>query len=122
MKVSKIYLPDKKLAGDEYLADFEQAKEIGKVFIGNKGLYYKDGLKMKCIPLEYIDRVFTRINECNARTCCTVNGFDYFRLIVVHDGKEIGNIIFGEDEAPVDEAEKLLKELRPEIEIGYIKQ
>jgi hypothetical protein len=113
---------DKKTVTDQsYIEDYADSQVIGKVRIGQKALYYKDGLKRYCVPFGYIDRAFTRINECNARTCCCSNSFDYFRLILVHDGKEFANIIFDQDESPVDQAEQLLKERRPEIEIGYIK-
>jgi hypothetical protein len=113
---------DKKTVTDQsYIEDYADSQVIGKVRIGQKALYYKDELKRYCVPFGYIDRAFTRINECNARTCCCSNSFDYFRLILVHDGKEFANIIFDQDESPVDQAEQLLKERRPEIEIGYIK-
>lgn len=113
---------DKKPVTDQnFIQDYLAAKKIVKVWIGDKAVYYKEGLKKYCVPLEYIDRAFTRINECNARTCCCSNSYDYFRLILVHDGKEFADIIFDNDETPVDEAEKLLKEKRPEIQIGYIK-
>ncbi len=113
---------DKKPVTDEsYIKDYSAADVVGKVRVGQKAIYYKDGLKKYCAPFEYIDRAFTRVSECNARTCCCANSYDYYRLILVHDGREFANIIFDQDESPVDEAERLLKERRPEIEIGYVK-
>jgi hypothetical protein len=118
----KLTTPDKKPVTDaRYFEDYASADVCGKVKVGKLAVYYKDGLKRYCAPLEYIDRAFTRVNECNARTCCCANSYDYYRLILVHGEKEFANIIFDQDEKPVDEAERLLKERRPEIEIGYVK-
>ena len=104
-----------------YINDYLSAKKIGKVKVGDRALYYKEGLKKLCAPFEYIDRAFTRINECSARTCCCSNSYDYYRLILVHGDTEFADVIFDQDEASVEETERLLKEKRPEIEIGYIK-
>ena len=119
--VKLIGMDRKPVEDPTYLADYTAADVVGKVRVGKKAIYYKDGLKKYCAPFVYIDRAFTRINECSARTCCSANSYDYYRLILVHDGREFANIIFDQDESPVTEAERLLKERRPEIKIGYEK-
>ena len=113
---------DRKPVTDQtYFEDYAVADVVGKVRIGKKALYYRDGLRKYCAPFVYIDCAFTRVNECSARTCCSSNSYIYYRLILVHGDREFANIIFGEDERPVDEAERLLKERRPEIKIGFQK-
>lgn len=113
---------DKKPVTDQtYLEDYAAADVVGKVRVGKKALYYRDGLKKYCAPFVYIDRAFTRVNECSAQTCCSSNSYIYYRLILVHGDMEFANIIFGEDERPVNEAERLLQERRPEIKIGFQK-
>lgn len=114
--------PDKQPLTDEsYYADYDSAETIGKVKIGSRAVYYKDGRHYYCIPLEYIDRVFTRISGCNARMCCAGVNYDYYRLILVHGEKEISNIIFGHDMDEVDRAGEAIKSRRPAIELGYVK-
>ena len=43
----------------------------------------------------------------------------YYRLVLVHSGKEFANLIF-EKEEDVDRIHGLLQQIRPEIEQGYI--
>lgn len=104
-----------------FAADFASAQTVGKVEIGDKALYYKDGFKRFCVPFAEIDRVFTRISGCDGKLCCGTANFDYYRLVLQKGEREIANIIFGHDESEVDAAQALLREKRPEIQIGYIK-
>ena len=110
----------KEITEEDFLTDYKEADIVGKVKVGEIGLYYKDFPRTFCIPLKDIDRIFTRINGCNSRMCCGQASFEYYRLIVVKAGKEIANIIFGEDESVLERAEALIQERRPEIKIGYI--
>ena len=108
---------DKKHISDpEYIADYEAAEPIGRVRLGKLCLYYKDLGKKYYVPYEYIDRSFTRINECAPDDGPIIH---YFRLILVHDGQEFANLIFNE-EKDVDYLHARLKEIHPEIEYGYI--
>jgi hypothetical protein len=114
--------PDKQPITDEsFYRDYDSAETIGKVKVGSRAVYYKDGRRYFCIPLEYIDRVFTRISGCNARMCCAGVNYDYYRLILVHGDKEISNIIFGHDMEEVDRAGEMIQARRPEIALGYVK-
>ncbi len=108
---------DKKYIKDEaHIADFKAARKIGRVSIGELCLYYRDlGVKYY-VPYEYIDRSFTRISECQPDDS---PAYYYYRLILVHDGKEFANLIFNE-EKDVDEIHAILKEKHPGIAHGYV--
>ncbi|MGI5977805.1 MAG: hypothetical protein ACOX68_08940 [Candidatus Limivicinus sp.] len=68
------------------------------------------------MPYEYIDRAFTRVSEVQPDDS---PAYYYYRLILVHDGKEFANLIFNE-EPDVDKIHEKLKAIRPEIQFGYI--
>ena len=52
--------------------------------------------------------------------CCGGVGYEYYRLVVVYQEKEIASIIVGEDGELLEQAEAYLKEVNPNVEIGYI--
>ena len=108
---------DKKYIRDEaHIADFKAARKIGRVSIGELCLYYRDlGVKYY-VPYEYIDRSFTRISECQPDDS---PAYYYYRLILVHGEKEFANLIFNQ-ESDVDRIHERLREIRPEIQIGYV--
>ena len=108
---------DKKYIKDEaHIADFKAARKIGRVSIGELCLYYRDlGVKYY-VPYEYIDRSFTRISECQPDDS---PAYYYYRLILVHGEKEFANLIFNKEEE-VDKIHARLKEIRPEIQYGYV--
>lgn len=108
---------DKKYIKDhEHSEDYKAAEEIGRVRLGKLCMYYRDlGVKYY-VPYDYIDRSFTRVNESEQEFGGPTY---YYRLILVHEGKEFANLIFNE-EKDVDYIHARLKELHPEIEYGYI--
>jgi len=108
---------DKKIINDqEHIDDYNSAEEIGRVRIGKLCLYYKDLGKKYCVPYDYIERSFTRINVVEPDDS---PAYFYYRLILVHGEKEFANLIF-EKEEDVDLIHAKLKELNPEIEYGFI--
>ena len=108
---------DKKTIQDEeHIRDYEQAEEIGRVRLGGLCLYYRDLGRRYYVPYDYIDRSFTRISECQPDDS---PAYYYYRLILVHDGKEFANLIFNKEEE-VDRIHERLKEIRPEIEYGFV--
>ncbi len=110
--------PDKKYIDDEaHIEDYKSAPEIGRrVRLGSLCMYYRDlGVKYY-VPYEYIDRSFTRISECAPDDS---PAYYYYRLILVHGGREFANLIFNKEE-DVDYIHRRLQEIRPEIEYGYV--
>ncbi len=96
--------------------DYQTAEEIGRVRLGNLAFYYRDLGKRYYVPYEHIDRSFTRISECQPDDS---PAYYYYRLILVHDDKEFANLIFNKEEE-VDRIHRRLKEIRPEIQYGYV--
>ena len=84
--------------------------------LGKLCLYYRDLGKKYFGPSEYIDRSFTRISECQPDDS---PAYYYYRLILVHGEKEFANLIFNKEEE-VDKIHARLKEIRPEIQYGYV--
>lgn len=108
---------NKKLVDDaEHAEDWKSAEEIGRVRLGRLCLYYRDLGRKYCVPYEYIDRRFTRVNTVQPDDS---PAYYYYRLILVHGEKEFANLIF-ERESDVDRIHARLQEIRPEIAFGYI--
>ena len=108
---------DRKTIDDQaHVDDYNSAEEIGRVRLGKLGLYYRDLGRKYYVPYEYIDRRFTRVNVVEPDDS---PAYFYYRLILVHDGKEFANLIF-EKEEDVNKIHDRLQEIRPEIEKGYI--
>ena len=70
-------------------------------------------LGMGCM-YPHIDRAFIRISECQPDDS---PAYYYYRIILVHKGKEFANLIINEEEV-ADRVLERLKEIRPEIQIG----
>ena len=112
-------MAEKKFAGikgpvssPELSADYESARTFDKVKVGNLGVYYRDGFKIRFMDYSLLERVFIRIQEVNGRMCCGNTICAYYRLVFVADGREIGDAI-SENERAMDEALALIKELAP---------
>ena len=98
-------MAEKKFAGvngsvdsPEVNADYEAAKVFDKIRVGELGVYFRDGFRVKFIPYEYIDRAFIRVQETRGRMCCGQANFYYYRIVFVHDGKEFADTISEKEE------------------------
>lgn len=105
------------LASAELSADYAQSVKFDTVRVGSLGVYFRAGLKMRFIPYTYLDKVFIRIQEVNARVCCGSACFMYYRLVLVHDGKEYADVL-SESEKAMDDALALIHEKAPGLAIG----
>lgn len=112
--IDKKYIKD-----DSHINDYNSAEEIGRVRLGELGLYYRDlGVKY-FVPYDYIERSFCRISECHPDDS---PAYYYYRLILMHSKKEFANLIYekGDAEGDVDRIIEKLKVLNPEMQVGYI--
>ena len=92
----------------------QRLRKLPRLRLGKLALYYRDLGKDYYVPYDYIDRAFIRISECQPDDS---PAYYYYRLILVHDGKEFATLIINEEEA-ADRVLERLKEIRPEIQIG----
>ena len=101
-------------------ADFDSATKFDKAFVGALGVYYRDGFKTKYVPYPALERAFIRIQEVNGRFCCGKAVFAYYRLVLVVDGKEWGDIM-SEDEKAMDDALAAIAARSSATAIGFVK-
>ena len=116
--------PDKSVVTDGPMipdhADAEQyghqgLRKLPRVRLGKLALYYRDLGKDYYVPYNYIDRSFVRISECQPDDS---PAYYYYRIILVHGEKEFANLIINEEDV-ADRILERLKEIRPEIDIGF---
>lgn len=106
----------KTIIDEAYAEDYNASAPIGRVRLGKLGVYYRDLGKKYFVPYDYIDRAFLRISECQPDDS---PAYYYFRVIFVHEEKEFANLIFNE-RPDADKVLEGLKEIRPEIQFGYV--
>ena len=108
--------PDKsRIDDDAHIEDYKKSDSIGRVTLGELCLYYRDLGKKYFVPYPYIDRAFCRISECQPDDS---PAYYYYRIILVHGENEFANLIINEEEV-ADRILERLKEIRPEIDIGF---
>ena len=87
----------------EFSADFEKAQIFDKLRVGELGVYFRDGLKTRFIPYDYMDRAFIRVQETRGRMCCGQANWYYYRIVFIHEGKEFADYM-SEKEKEMDDA------------------
>ena len=88
-------MAEKKFAGlngslesPELSADYDSAAVFERLRVGEKGVYFRDGLRTRCLLYSEIDRAFIRVQETRSR---------------MHGGKEIADYM-SEKEKEMDDA------------------
>lgn len=74
--------------GPEYSADYENAQHFDCLRAGEKGIYFRSGLWMCCIPYPQLSQIFRRVIGANAHVCCGGTNFEYHAIVPVSEGKE----------------------------------
>ena len=110
--------PDGILASPELEADFHSARKIDCLWVGQLGVYYRDGLRRYCVPYARMERAFIRVQQVRGRMCCGQADFLYYRLVIVVDGGEIDRIL-SEDGPAMDEALAAIQRAAPQVSIGF---
>lgn len=113
----KIHDISGKRGADVLAADLDSAERFDSIYVGDIGVYYRDGFRMKHIPYDFTQRVFLRIQEVNGRLCCGSTVFQYFRLVFVCGGKEIADAM-SESEPAFRSALEKIKEKAPKLSFG----
>ena len=121
----KLHGPDKSTVTDgPMIQDHAEAEQHGhqglrklpRLRLGKHALYYRDLGKDYYVPYNYINRAFIRISECQPDDS---PAYYYYRVVLVHGEKEFANLIINEENA-ADRVLERLKEIRPEIAIGFV--
>lgn len=68
--------------------DFDRARGIGAVSIGEKALYFRKLTNRWYVPYEAVERCFRRVNEVSAKMGCCMGSYDRESLIVNAAGRE----------------------------------
>lgn len=98
-------------------SEYNAAREIGKLRLGELRLYFRSGRKTYYIPYKDVRRCFRRVQLIPAKMCCGNGAFELENLVICGDGGELCQI-----QLPGTRAAKILMEelerLIPEAEFG----
>ena len=98
--------------------EYRDAREIGKIKMGELHLFFKKGLKTYFIAYHDVHRLFRRIEAVPVRMCCGRGTLEIENLVVCGEGdKELAQVQLPGKKA----AQILMKELTervPEAQIG----
>ena len=92
----------------ELLAEYEKAREIGVVRVGEKTLFFKVRLRIYYIPYKDITRCFRRVFLVPAKMCCGKGNLEMENLVVCGEAGELAQIQLPGTRA----AKELMKELK----------
>ena len=113
----KFYPLTNELAAEVVAAGYKEGREIGKVRLGSKCLYFRDKLKVYYIPYEDMTRVFRRVLLIPAKMCCGKGDFEVENIVICTAEGEKAQI-----QLPGERAGKILLEeltrLAPHAEVG----
>ena len=109
------------LSQEELKQDYQQARDLGKVRLGEHNCYFTRFSGNLSLPYAHIVRAWLRQEEVNANLCCGRANFDQFFLMVqdrdgtVHKGEVVSKELGKEGLA-------LISQYQPRVEIGYRKE
>ena len=121
MAEKTFYGLDGKFTDPAVADDFETAERIDKLWVGNLGVYYREGFKTRCIRYSEMDRAFIRIQAVRGRMCCGQANFEYSRKVFVCGGKEYADVM-SEDNKAMDLALEAIAAKAPGVKIGFVKE
>ena len=112
--------PDIVLPAEAVERDYAQAKNMGKVQLGDACLYFRRFSGASYLPYSHILRAWLRQEEVKARMCCATANFDQFFLVAAcADGQERrGQVI---DKASGQACLDHISAKNPSVKIGYVK-
>ena len=84
--------------------EYEQALPFGNVRLGEKRLFWKNGLRLCCLELDSVRRVWRQEENVYGKLCCGGRSYVIHRLVLqMDDGKELA-IHIGDDAKAAAEA------------------
>ena len=99
--------------------EYEKALPFGNVRLGVKRLFWKNGLRLCCLELDSVRRVWRQEEAVYGKLCCGGRSYVIHRLVLqLEDGREL-TVHIGDD-AKADALALLdaLREQFPHIAIG----
>ena len=98
--------------------EYRDAREIGRIKLGELHLFFKSGLKTWFIAYRDVRRLFRRVEAVPAKMCCGKGTFEIENLVICGEGdKELAQVQLPGKKA----AQILMQELTervPEAQIG----
>ena len=100
--------------------DFAQARNMGKVHLGENCLFFRKFSGTSYLPYVQIVRAWLRQEEVKARMCCATANFDQFFLVMAcADGQERRGQVIDKDTGKA--ALDYIAAKNPDVKIGYVK-
>ncbi|MCD7769361.1 MAG: hypothetical protein LUH36_04500 [Oscillospiraceae bacterium] len=101
----------------ELASEYEAAREIGKLRLGELRLYFKQARKIYYIPYNAVRRCFRRVQLVQAKLCCGKGNLEIENLVICGEEGELAQV-----QLPGTKAAKVLmtelERLIPEAEFG----
>ena len=101
--------------------EYKQAREIGKLRLGQRHLYVRSGLKSYYLPYSDISRYFRRVMQVPAKMCCGKGNFEIENLVICGEKGELAQI-----QLPGQKAARIvmdcLAEFAPNAAVGIAKE
>lgn len=113
-------IPDSPLSAALLEPDYAQAKNMGKIHLGEQCLYFRKFSGTSYLPYGQIVRAWLRQEEVKARMCCATANFDQFFVVMAcADGQERrGQVI---DKETGQRCLDHIATKNPDVKLGYVK-
>lgn len=89
-------------------SDYKSAREIGKIRLGEKGLYIRNALRTYYLPYDRIKRCFRRVMMVQTKLCCGKGDLTVENLVLCDENGELASVTLPGTRA----AKALMEELR----------
>ncbi len=111
LKNIKLYAKDgAQIDSEELSADFRGAEKVGPMWVGERGFYYRSGLKKYYVPISSIDHAYERVREVDTHCCCGGYSMYVYCLVVASGGSDIVEINCDENGNFVTRVRELLSQ------------
>ena len=108
------------MSPEELERDYAQARNMGKLQLGERCLYFRKFSGVSYLTYDQISRAWLRQEEVKARMCCGTANFDQFYLVVSYGGgRERRGHVAGKAEG-----QRCLDHIaakNPDVKLGYVK-
>ena len=119
MAEKKFHSPAGVITDDAVAADHDSAQAFDRALVGARGVYYRDGFRVRFLDYGLLERVFIRVQAVNGRMCCGNATFEYCRLVFVSGGKEVADYM-SEKASAMDAALARIAACAPTLAIGFV--